>query len=85
MNTKPFDIPALNPNPFNIVNMDRLLGAEDMLTALLKFLHEETQYKPENRYIDSVKLLDKITATTSAIEPVLERERNDLEGLFTKY
>lgn len=57
-----------------IVDIQGINGYTKCLKALYDFLAEETKFNPDNRYIDSVKLLDRITNTNEELSDLLSQE-----------
>lgn len=49
-------------------------GYIQALNQVLKYIEETTEWKPENRYIDSVPLAEKIQATCKELQPMLSEE-----------
>jgi hypothetical protein len=59
-------------------NIDEIKGFSDALNQLLNYIASETQGKPENRFIDSVRLLNKISATTDELTRNYEQQQREL-------
>lgn len=62
MNTKPFDHgftpdSLKNPQGYEVIGYNKAMG------QILDYLKQVTQFKPVNRFIDSVPLIEKIGAT----------------------
>lgn len=70
--TKPFAFIPEN-------NIDQLNGYGAAMRALMERLKEMTGYKPENRMIDSVALLDAIGETSGEIYKKLQECANKME------
>lgn len=51
-----------------------MAGYIQAMNEILKYLQDVTEWKPENRYIDSVPLGEKISATCKALQPLLSEE-----------
>jgi hypothetical protein len=59
---------------------EKILGASAILNDLQKHIADVTQYKPENRYIDSVEILDRISDTLDELRPMLEKAQEILQS-----
>ena len=59
-------------------SIDEMKGFSDALSQLLNYIINETQWKPENRFIDSVRLLNKISATTDELTRNYEQQQKEL-------
>ena len=59
-------------------NVAEIKGFMDALNQLLNYIANETQWKPENRFIDSVPLLNKISATTDELTRNYEQQQKEL-------
>lgn len=73
--TKPFAFIPEN-------NIDQLNGYGAAMRALMERLKEMTGYKPENRMIDSVALLEAIGETSGEISKRLQECEKDLKSLM---
>jgi len=72
MNTK-FEIPK--------DNIDKTFGFSNALSQLLSFVQKETEFNPEKRFIDSVKILDMISGAAAEIKIELQNESEKLNQL----
>jgi len=59
-------------------SIDEMKGFSDALSQLLNYIINETQWKPENRFIDSVRLLNKISATTDELTKIMKEKQREL-------
>ena len=59
-------------------NTAEIKGFMDAFNQLLNYIANETQWKPENRFIDSVPLLNKISATTDELTKIMKEKQRDL-------
>jgi SMC interacting uncharacterized protein involved in chromosome segregation len=62
-------------------NLDEMKGYSDAISQLLNYIANETKWKPENRFIDSVPLLNEISAITDE----LTRNYKQLQRELTRY
>lgn len=81
-NAKPFEHDLIPTNPFEEVDLHGILGYQKALTAVFNHLAKVTQFKPENRYVDAVEIIDRITATTDQLAPILQREQDRIHNLL---
>lgn len=82
MENKPFDHGY--QNPISEKSMSEILGYIKCLRDLYNHVKDETQFNPDKRFIDSVTILDKITATSGELEAIFEKERTLLDEMATK-
>lgn len=66
-------------NSLGITDVNGIRGYVACLSALLTFLKNETEFDPAKRYVDSVKLLDRIANTNEELIGILDREHEDLK------
>ena len=59
-------------------NVSEIKGFMDAFNQLLNYIANETQWKPENRFIDSVPLLNKISATTDELTRIMKDKQDAL-------
>jgi hypothetical protein len=64
-----------------IIDVDGINGYTQALKAVYKHIAEVTAFKPENRYIDAVPLLDKIEGTMYELKLLLKQAQEDLKRL----
>jgi hypothetical protein len=83
MKRNPFSHP-FKPNFLGIVNIEALNGYITALNEIQKHIAEVTGHDPDKRYIDAVEILERITATINELQPILEKEKNDIENLFNR-
>lgn len=74
MNTTPFDH-GFKHGSFNTYVGYEMLGYNRAMIEVLNYLHKTTDFKPENRYIDAVPLLEQISATLGEITAIYEASR----------
>lgn len=58
--------------------VERIAGFTECLDGLLGAINELTQNNPAKRYIDAVKLLDRITGTNNELGEILNQIRGEL-------
>ena len=59
-------------------NVSEIKGFMDALNQLLNYIANETKWKPENRFIDSVTLLNKISATVDKLNRIMKDKQDAL-------
>ncbi len=70
---------------YNHTQLKEIAGYADCLRDIQTYLAVTTEYKPENRYVDSVKILEGIIKANKTISELLEKAKNDIpDPLFTK-
>jgi hypothetical protein len=79
MRTEPF--PHGFTERFGHIPIDQIEGYQLALKHIYDHIFEVTQMKPEHRYIDSVHILDRLSATTDELIPLLEEAEKQLQEL----
>ena len=59
-------------------NSAEIKGFMDAINQLLNHIANETQWKPENRFIDSVPLLNKISVTVDKLTRIMKDKQDAL-------
>lgn len=62
-----------------VINIAGINGYTKALSEIQRHIAEVTKWKPENRLIDSVALLERITATLEALTPLMNHAANELQ------
>lgn len=62
-----------------IIDISGITGYLQCLDAIYQHIEEATKFKPENRQIDAVSILDNITATTKELGELLSEALRDLK------
>lgn len=70
-------------NPLSDKTMAEMIGYSKAMRNLYDHLESVTGFKPENRMIDSVILLDKITASVNSIQEVIDKEQDAVDNMAT--
>ena len=65
-------------------NIEGIQAYGSLLNELLSYVQDATEYNPEKRMIDSVPLLDKISASCAEIKNLLNDAKNKLETIKNK-
>lgn len=52
-----------------------VLGFNRAMIEVLNYLHKTTEYKPEKRFIDSVPLIEKVSATLKELTAIYEKSK----------
>jgi hypothetical protein len=76
---------AFNHNfqkPINMQTFHEMNGYIYCMRALMMKLQEMTQFKPEKRMVDSVELLEAITATQVEFEPLVQDFKERLQNEY---
>lgn len=66
--------------PLNETTLNEISGYLAALRGLYQFIETETQFDPNKRYIDSVKLLEAISATTDELQPMMKEYLNEMQN-----
>lgn len=69
-----------NFKAMGIIDVDGINGYTQALNAIYKHIAEVTAFKPENRYIDAVPILDKIEGTMDELKLLLKQAQDDLKN-----
>lgn len=82
MNTKPFDHgftpdSLKNPQGYEVIGYNKAMG------QVLDYLKEVTNFKPNNRYVDSVPLIEKIGATFIELAKLHKDINEDVKAVIS--
>lgn len=76
-NLKPFTHGILNAD--TEINVAIIAGYQTALNNVMQHISAVTNNAPENRYIDSVAILDRITLTFNELSAILARAQQNLQ------